>query len=147
MNPKMAVVLSIVFTLALTNAAVGDDAAMIQGTWLPQEARVSGQLLPPAQLKDNYLVLSVESYVNQTKGSTEKGSYAINPRATPKSIDLKVTEGPNKGMTFPGIYELDDNLLTVCLDISGKQRPTEFTADNVGPLVLLIKYERNIIGR
>jgi uncharacterized protein (TIGR03067 family) len=61
--------------------------------------------------------------------------YKLNLQATPKAIDLKVY-----GLTFKGIYSLDDQKLKVCFSVRspggrklepGKEgRPTDFTTKN-----------------
>jgi uncharacterized protein (TIGR03067 family) len=41
---------------------------------------------------------------------------------------MKFTEGPEKGNTALGIYELDGDEWKLCLTITAKDRPTEFAA-------------------
>jgi len=50
-------------------------------------------------------------------------------------------EGPNKGKTFPCIYELDGKSLRICHDLSGRKRPTEFKTRKDTELYL-ITYQR-----
>ena len=56
-------------------------------------------------------------------------------------MDIKGTEGPNKGKTFLAIYELKDDKLTICYDLSGEARPTEFKTKPDTKL-FLVTYER-----
>ena len=39
-----------------------------------------------------------------------------------------MTEGPTKGQTHLGIYELDGDTVKFCFAAPGKERPTDFTA-------------------
>jgi hypothetical protein len=41
---------------------------------------------------------------------------------------MKFTQGPEKGNTSYGIYELAGDDWKLCLTIAGKKRPTEFAA-------------------
>ena len=58
---------------------------------------------------------------NQTKAHTK-----IDSSAKPKAITVHGTEGPNKGKTFPAIYEREGETLRICYDLSGGKRPAEF---------------------
>jgi uncharacterized protein (TIGR03067 family) len=46
----------------------------------------------------------------------------------PKTIDITFTEGPEKGKTIVGIYELEGDTYKVCINVNGKERPKEFAA-------------------
>lgn len=45
-----------------------------------------------------------------------------------KFIDISPTAGPDRGKTYRGIYELNDNELKVCTASPGKERPNDFTS-------------------
>ena len=62
------------------------------------------------------------------KVATYKGTFSIDPSKKPKTIDVKFREGPEKGNTSLGIYELDGDDLKLCLSVTTKERPTEFSA-------------------
>ncbi|QDU22828.1 hypothetical protein ETAA1_48160 [Urbifossiella limnaea] len=59
----------------------------------------------------------------------EAATQALDPSKSPKTLDSKVTAGPNKGAVLLGIYEIRGDRLTVCFDPEGKERPTAFKAD------------------
>ena len=50
-------------------------------------------------------------------------------------------DGPNKGRTFPAIYELTEDTLRICYDLSGAKRPTDFKAP-AGTKLYLVTYLR-----
>ena len=54
------------------------------------------------------------------------GTQKLDPSKSPKTIDVTVTEGLNKGAVMLGIYEINGDTLKVCFDPEGKKRPTEF---------------------
>ena len=54
------------------------------------------------------------------------GTQKLDPSKSPKTIDVTMTEGLNKGTVMLGIYEIDGDTLKVCFDAEGKKRPTEF---------------------
>jgi uncharacterized protein (TIGR03067 family) len=51
------------------------------------------------------------------------------------------TEGPNQGKTYPAIYELHEDTLRICYDLSGAKRPTKFRTV-AGTRLYLVTYER-----
>ena len=59
---------------------------------------------------------------------TEK--VELHPNQNPKAIDLTPRgdiAGPLKGKTYPGIYKIERDTLTLCLFITeGSKRPTRF---------------------
>jgi uncharacterized protein (TIGR03067 family) len=54
------------------------------------------------------------------------GTQKIDPSKSPKTIDVTMIEGPDKGKVMLGIYEIDEDTLRACFDPQGKKRPTEF---------------------
>jgi uncharacterized protein (TIGR03067 family) len=56
-------------------------------------------------------------------------------------MDITGTEGPNKGKTILAIYEITDDTLRICYDLSGKARPTEFKTTK-GTKLFLVTYNR-----
>lgn len=59
-----------------------------------------------------------------------QGTSEIEPTKEPKTVDLTVTEGENKGETMLGIYEFSDenNTRKVCFAKPGDERPDEFSS-------------------
>ena len=45
---------------------------------------------------------------------------------SPKTIDYVNTAGANKGKTQEGIYELDGDILKICVGAPGSARPAQF---------------------
>ena len=53
-------------------------------------------------------------------------SFTVDDSIEPKLIDYVNLSGANKGKSQAGIYDLNDNVLRVCMSPPGKPRPTEF---------------------
>src|SRR5689334_21791018 len=103
-----------------------DDKKAIQGDWVPVKAELAGQPMPDAVLKTISLKLTKNEYDVLVAGKPDKGTWTVHPAAKPKSMKIVGVEGPNKGKTFPAIYELSGDTLRVCYDLSGAKLPTEF---------------------
>ena len=41
-------------------------------------------------------------------------------------MDIKGTDGPNKGKTIKTIYKIDGDTVTLCYELGGDGRPTKF---------------------
>ena len=58
------------------------------------------------------------------------------------ALDVVGVVGPNAGKTFPSIFALQGDTLTICYDMSGTARPTEFVSPP-GTMILLARYVRS----
>ena len=122
-------------------ASDAPDSKAIEGTWTPVKAELGGQALPDSVLKAISLKLHNGQYEVSVSGQPDKGTYAIDASAKPKSMIITGTDGPNKGKTFPAIYELEGESLRICYDLSGKQLPIEFKT-GAGTKLYLVTYNR-----
>ncbi len=122
-------------------AADAPDAKTLEGVWMPVEAELGGQSMPEAVLKTISLKLHDGKYEVFVAGEPDRGTYTIDPSTKPKSMRITGTDGPNKGKTFPAIYELEGERLRICYDLSGKQRPADFSTA-AGTRLYLVTYDR-----
>jgi uncharacterized protein (TIGR03067 family) len=109
--------------------AIADDLKRFEGTWKFEKAEFDGAEIPLESLKDIRLILKGDHF--EVTGSQEgvmKGTFKIDPLATPKTLDVTVTEGPGKDQTTKAIYKLDGDTYTACVAGEGKDRPTEFSS-------------------
>ena len=113
----------------------------IEGIWVPKDAELAGVKLPEESLKNWKLVLKPEQYVFENGNEADQGTWKLDPSKTPQPIDITGTEGPNKGKTILAICQLSKDELKICYDLSGKNRPTEFTTKPGTPL-FLVNYQR-----
>ena len=118
-----------------------DDAKAVQGNWKPVKAELAGQPMTDNVLKSISLKLDHGKYEVFVGDAPDKGTYTIDPATKPKSMTVTGTEGPNKGKTFPAIYELKSDTLRICYDLSGAKRPTEFKSI-AGTRLYLVTYHR-----
>jgi len=103
------------------------EVRKFQGAWTFESSEAGGKKLPIGDLKA--LTLTFEGHKHTVKKGDEViqvGTQKLDPSKSPKTIDVTMTEGPNKGTVMLGIYEIDGDALKVCFDPQGKTRPTEF---------------------
>jgi uncharacterized protein (TIGR03067 family) len=108
-------------------ADIAKELKKFEGAWTFESVETGGKELPLAQFKGMTVVFEGDKYaVKKGDEVVEAATQKIDPSKLPKTIDVVVTEGPNKGMVIVGIYEISADTLKVCFDPEGKKRPTEF---------------------
>jgi len=132
---KQILITLLPFTLAIAAAAAENGAAPQSnrypqdGVWKPVSAALAGAKMPTPALKAITLRISGEHYELSVMGEKQpdRGTHTFDESTTPKRITISSTNGPNKGHTFLGIYEVKDtNSLRVCYDLTGTAFPTKF---------------------
>jgi uncharacterized protein (TIGR03067 family) len=118
-----------------------NDAKAVQGTWKPATAVLAGQAMPEAVVKSISLKLDKGEYEVLVGERSDRGTYRLDSASNPKSMTITGTEGPNRGKTFPAIYELTGDVLRICYDLSGASRPAEFKS-SAGTKLYLVTYHR-----
>jgi uncharacterized protein (TIGR03067 family) len=104
------------------------EYARLEGTWQVVSLEVDGMKIPKETIKESKLIIKGKQFTMKEKIATYRGTFIIDPAKKPNTIDIKFTEGPEKGNTSLGIYELDGDDLRLCLSVTTKVRPKEFTA-------------------
>ena len=132
-----------VLALSGAFAAPADkDMAAIEGTWLPATAELAGKPFPEEVRKSIKLVIKGDQYTVTIGEVVDRGTLKLDAAARPKALEVTGTDGPNKGKTFPAIYEQNGDTLRICYDLSGKKRPTEFKTE-AGTQLFLVSYKRD----
>jgi uncharacterized protein (TIGR03067 family) len=121
-------------------AIPGDDAQAVQGNWQLIAAELGGRAMPDALVKIVRMKLADGRY-EVTAESPDVGTYTLEPAVQPKRMTVTGTEGPNRGKTFPAIYEVEGDTLRICYDLSGAKRPNEFKTA-AGTKLYLATYRR-----
>jgi uncharacterized protein (TIGR03067 family) len=76
-------------------------------------------------------------------GTSQEGTFQIDPTKKPKWTDSTATSGPDKGKTWQGIYDLEGDVQKVCFAPPGKERPKEFSSKSgSGHLIQVWKREK-----
>ncbi|AMV30271.1 hypothetical protein VT84_38115 [Gemmata sp. SH-PL17] len=133
---QTASMLCVLLTSAFIEEPKGDLKAL-QGTWLIEDAKLGGRD-HKEDFKGMKLIVTDDKYVIDFGENSDKGTIKIDATQKPKHIDLTTREkGPFKGRTLPGLYELKDDTVVLCLNSEKPDRPTTFEAKAKTPLMLL----------
>lgn len=115
------------------------DQARIQGSWEVVELVDDGRPAPKEVVaKWSVKVAGNKMTIVESEGSHEV-VFKLNPSSKPKGMDATPSDGPQKGKTLKGIYEIQGDNLKVCLPSKeGDKRPTEFVSMKGADLGLLV---------
>lgn len=143
MKPSTIAVCLVVLSLNSATQAFDDktDGKAMQGTWVPVTAELAGAPFPMDISKTMKLILKGDRYTVFVGQIMDTGTFTFDASKSPKTLDIKGTQGPNKDKTFLCIYKLKGDSLTVCYDLAGKEYPKEFKSKTETQL-FLVEYKR-----
>ena len=108
-------------------ADVEKELKKFQGTWTFESVEAGGKEVPAAGFKGITVTFEGDQYtVKKGDEVIQAATQKLDPSQSPKTLDVTVAEGPNKGAVMLGIYEISGDTLKVCFDPEGKKRPTQF---------------------
>jgi uncharacterized protein (TIGR03067 family) len=106
--------------------AIEEELKRFKATWRFVDIEAEGQKVPKKAFEKDTLVLKGNEFASYVAGKVVHGLFKIDPTAKPKTIDIIFTEGPGKGHSQKGIYELDGDTQRICIALPDQPRPTEF---------------------
>jgi uncharacterized protein (TIGR03067 family) len=115
------------------------DREKLQGTWRVVRMEHAGKNVPAEQVAAMRVIIQGNELTGKEGDQVrERFTFTLDSSSRPKAIDTTAVEGPAKGDTSRGIYELEGHRLKICVSEKGKQRPTEFAAKEGTDFVLLV---------
>lgn len=109
--------------------AVQKEMAHLEGEWSMVSGEASGFRMPKDMVDSGKRVAKNGETTISFGGQVYfKAKFTIDPTKKPKAIDYQMTEGPTKGKTQRGIYEVKGDTVTFCFAAPGQDRPMDFTA-------------------
>jgi RNA polymerase sigma factor (sigma-70 family) len=119
-------------------AKAADDKEKLQGTWAWVEAERGGKKAGDEEIKDFKMTFRGDKVNVDPGGDNREGTFQLDPKQKPKTIDLTLQDGAEKGKTIRGIYSLEGDTLKLCFNDEGDQdRPTDFTSKEGTRLVVV----------
>src|SRR5947207_1535780 len=112
---------------------IRQDYERLSGTFSLVSGVVDGKPVPEEVRKKTVLVTDHNKFTVSTgdeAGTSARGTFTIDPTQRPKRADSLQADGPDKGKTLFGIYEIiDDNHKRACWALPGHARPTAFSSE------------------
>jgi uncharacterized protein (TIGR03067 family) len=90
---------------------------------------INGRALPTARAKALRLRTNKRRFALQLGGRTlMRGVFTLDPRTTPRRINMTLAGRRGKGRTLKGIFEMRGDTLRICYALPGRPRPTGFNS-------------------
>ena len=114
---------------AADNQTIPKDLAQLQGEWSMVSGSADGFPIPDEMLPNSKRICEGDELTVTVGGQlVMKAKITIDPAKKPKTIDYQVFEGPTKGKTHLGIYEIEGDTMRSCFAAPGEERPADFTS-------------------
>jgi len=113
-----------------------DDADSFKGKWSAVSISIGGKPAPDELVKGFRLNFDEKTYTNLMGDEVaEEGEYKIDASKSPKTIDIDIKKGQDKGKKQIGIYKFDGDKLTIIAAMAGSdERPKSFTVEPDSPV-------------
>jgi uncharacterized protein (TIGR03067 family) len=132
---------------ALTLVAAGlvagpDDTKKtdpLNGTWVVISMTHGGE--ENVKAKDSTVTFADGKVMIKDKAEDKDhdGTYTLDTTKKPATIDLVPGDGPDKGMTWKGIFTMEKGELKLCMAKAGKDRPTVRSKAGDETMLLVLK--------
>jgi uncharacterized protein (TIGR03067 family) len=120
--------------------------ATLEGTWTVFTT-MGYDMASLEELRSLRLTFLADKLVARYGDKTVEATFRLSPSSDdgPNQMDVTVTKGPEsvQGKTFPAIYLLEQNTLTICYADPGQTRPMDFAVESKpGIYQLFLKKEK-----
>jgi uncharacterized protein (TIGR03067 family) len=107
-------------------AAAEGEYQRFEGAWAYASVVSDGQPIRDPTVVARRLILNGDQFQLTGPATSGRGTYSVDPKAVPKTIDVTFSDGLRAGKTMKGIYELAGDTCTVCMASGDQPRPTRF---------------------
>ncbi len=115
------------------------DHTLIQGRWKLVASTDNGMAARAGELSLRHFVFDQDTmWVQENENSQESFPFRLHPEQSPKWIDTVHGE-----RVLKGIYRINGNTLTVCINERRGARPTAFLSEADSPNDLLMVFKRD----
>ena len=98
----------------------------LEGEWRFATLEIDGVAVPGQALIFSRMLIDGDRFRTESPEANYEGVFTIDVEAAPAHIDIEFVEGPEAGNRCLGLYELNGDDLTLCLDLAGASRPRGF---------------------
>lgn len=105
---------------------MNEEVEKLQGVWNIIFLEVDGMTPAPNVYAGAAIEVNGDRFTTRAMGQVYAGTIELNAETVPNQLRMKFTEGPEKGNTNNGIYELEGDRWRFCVNMKGGPAPTEF---------------------
>jgi len=106
------------------------DLAALQGEWTMVSGVANGMPMPPEMAKTMKRVCKDDLTTVTMNGQMYfQAKVTLDPAQNPKLLTYEMLEGPTKGKTQLGIYEITGDTVRFCMAAPDAERPKEFKSE------------------
>lgn len=140
---KRFAVAGALLAFGLGGIVLADEKALkeLAGTYRVVSAEKAGTPAPKDVEKVKLTFKDDELTISMGGGQEKKAKITVDATKKPAHIDISPDDGPEKGKTFPGLYKLEKDDLTLVFT-QGADRPKDFTSEG-GAMLLKLKKEKD----
>jgi uncharacterized protein (TIGR03067 family) len=110
-----------------------------QGIWIAVSFRHDGVETPVEIVQTISRIVEGDHVVWKREGKNFAGTaIVLDPSRDPKTIDVIPDGGPSRGKHVLGIYQIEHDVLTLCMADADQPRPREFKAEKGSRQTLMI---------
>jgi len=106
-----------------------EDIDLLQGTWNVSALEVDGQKVPESMMGAAQIVIKGSRFTSTGMGAVYEGTIELDTSKKPKHLTMHFDAGPEKGSKNPGIYEMRNEKVRICLATRGNERPSGFATE------------------
>lgn len=126
------------FSCASTKKAYTNQTKLY-GTWVPVKLEMDGALLPKESFEKQKLIISDSTYTFIAE-SIDKGIIKYNG----DKMDIYGKDGVNAGKHFTTKYKYENELLTICYNLSADAYPETFETKGK-PMFFLAVFKKEAV--
>jgi uncharacterized protein (TIGR03067 family) len=117
---------------------LADDKALkeLEGYYSVTVLEKAGMTAPKELVESVKVSIKGDEITIKVMGQDKKAKIKADNSKTPNTIDISPSEGPEKGKTFPGIYKIEKDEVTIVFTEKG-ERPKELKAEGEAMLMKL----------
>jgi uncharacterized protein (TIGR03067 family) len=108
-----------------------DTLAGLAGTWCETRWIQRGDERPLGRDAERWWIFRehfVEHVQNPRGLDHTSQTYRLRPEIAPNAIDFQMIDSENRGYAAPGIFEINGNILKICMSLTAGDRPTEYAS-------------------
>jgi uncharacterized protein (TIGR03067 family) len=126
--------------MASANRSLAEDAGpadreKIQGSWVAVSGEMGGKKVSEERTKACSVTFQGDTvHLKGLVRGEGKGKFSLDPGKKPKSIDIFIEDEEDTA----AIYELDGDMLKICINAGGRERPKKFTTSADDRFILIV---------